>query len=75
MMTGRITARALDARLGVFIIMEALKRAKEKGCKAGVYAASTVGEETTKRGAYLTSARMTPHLAMVVDVTYCSEYS
>ena len=44
MMNGRFTARALDDRLGVFIIIEALKRAKEKGCKAGVYAASTVGE-------------------------------
>lgn len=75
MMNGRFTARALDDRLGVFIIMEALKRAKEKGCKAGVYAASTVGEETTKSGAYWTSARIKPHLAIVVDVTYCSDYS
>ena len=75
MMNGRFTARALDDRLGVFIIMEALKRAKEKGCKAGVYAASTVGEETTKSGAYWTSTRIKPHLAIVVDVTYCSDYS
>lgn len=74
MMNGRFTARALDDRLGVFIIMEALRRAKEKGCKAGVYAASTVGEETTKNGAYWCSARIKPDLAVVVDVTYCSDY-
>lgn len=74
MMNGRFTARALDDRLGVFIIMEALRRAKEKGCTAGVYAASTVGEETTKNGAYWCSSRINPNLAVVVDVTYCSDY-
>lgn len=31
---GRISARALDDRIGVYIIMEALKRARERGCKA-----------------------------------------
>lgn len=72
---GRITSRALDDKIGVFIIMEALKRAKEKGCQVGVYAASTVGEETTKNGAYWSSARIQPTLAIVVDVTYCTDYS
>lgn len=71
----RITARALDDKIGVFIIMEALKRAKEKGCKAGVYAAATVGEETTKNGAYWSSTRIQPALAIIVDVTYCTDYS
>lgn len=75
LMNGRFTARALDDRLGVFIIMEVLKRAKEKGCKAGVYAASTVGEETTKNGAYWCSTRIKPDMAVIVDVTYCSDYS
>lgn len=75
LMNDRISARALDDRIGVFIIMEALKRAKEKGCEVGVYAAATVGEETTKTGAYWTSSRMKPSLAVVVDVTYCSDCS
>lgn len=72
---GRISARALDDRIGVFIIMEALKRAKEKGVKAGVYAAATVGEETTKSGAYWASSRIKPTAAVVVDVTYCTDYN
>ena len=72
---GKFTARALDDRLGVYIIMEALKRAKELGCKAGIYAASTTGEETTKTGAYWTSARIQPTMAIVVDVTYTSDCS
>lgn len=69
----RVAARAFDDRIGVFIIMEALKRAKERGSKAGIYAASTTGEETTKTGAYWTSARIKPDMAIVVDVTYTSD--
>lgn len=72
---GKFTARALDDRLGVYIIMETLKRAKELGCKVGIYAASTTGEETTKTGAYWTSARIQPTMAIVVDVTYTSDCS
>ena len=68
MANGRITARALDDRIGVFIIMEALRKAKERGCKTGVYAASTVGEETTKSGAYWTSTRIRPNLAVAGTV-------
>lgn len=72
---GRFSGRALDDRLGVFIIMEALKRAKERGCACGVYSAATVGEETTKNGAYWTASRVKPDLAIVVDVTYTSDCS
>lgn len=72
---GKFTARALDDRLGVYIIMEALKRSKELGCKVGIYVASTTGEETTKTGAYWTSARIQPTMAIVVDVTYTSDCS
>lgn len=70
---GRFSARALDDRLGVFIIMEAFKRAKEKGCKCGVYCGATVGEETTKNGAYWTAKRVEPTIAVAVDVTYTSD--
>ena len=31
--------------------MEAAKKAKERGCTCGIYAATTVGEELTKHGA------------------------
>lgn len=75
LLNDRITARALDDKIGVFIIMEALKRAKEKGAEVGIYSAATVGEETTKNGAYWSSARIQPALAIVVDVTYCTDYS
>lgn len=71
----RITGRALDDRLGAFIVMEALKKAKEKGCRVGVYAAATVGEETSMNGAYFVSQRVKPTMAIAVDVTYVSDYA
>lgn len=74
MENGRLSARAVDDRAGVFIVMEALKRARELGCRIGVYSASTVGEETNSRGAYWAGSRIRPDMAIVVDVTYAQDY-
>ncbi len=71
---GYISARAIDDRGGAFIILEALKRAKEKGCEIGVYATTTVGEETSMRGAHWASSRIQPNVAIAVDVTYAQDY-
>ncbi len=68
-----ICSRALDDKAGVFVIMEALKKAAEKGCTAGVYAVSATGEETTKRGAHWAAASIRPDLAIAVDVTFASD--
>ncbi len=68
-----ITGRALDDRVGAYIVMEALAKAKEKGASVGCYAASTTGEETTMNGAYFTASRVKPNIAIAVDVTYTSD--
>lgn len=74
MINGYLSARAIDDRGGAFIILEALKRAKEKGCQIGVYATTTVGEETSMRGAHWASSRIQPNVAIAVDVTYAQDY-
>lgn len=74
LLNGLLSARAIDDRGGAFIILEALKRAKEKGCKIGVYATTTVGEETSMRGAHWASSRIKPNVAIAVDVTYAQDY-
>lgn len=74
LLNGLLSARAIDDRGGAFIILEALKRAKEKGCKIGVYATTTVGEETSMRGAHWASSRIKPDVAIAVDVTYAQDY-
>lgn len=73
MLNGHLTARAIDDRGGAFIVLEALKRAKERGCKIGVYSATTVGEETTGRGANWVGSRIQPDVAIIVDVTYATD--
>lgn len=50
MINGFLSARGIDDRGCAYIILEALKRAKAMGCSVGVYAATTVGEETTGPG-------------------------
>ena len=74
MANGYLSARAIDDRGGAFIILEALKKAKEMGCKIGVYAATTVGEETTMRGAHWAASRVKADVAIAVDVTYAQDY-
>ena len=71
---GLLCARAIDDRGGAFIVLEALKKAKEMGCKIGVYVATTVGEETTMRGAYWAASAVKPDVAIAVDVTYAQDY-
>lgn len=69
----RISARGLDDRSGVYVIMEALMRARERTPHT-VCAASTVGEETSKHGARWVAERTKPDEAIIVDVTYTSDY-
>ena len=73
LLNGRITGRALDDRVGAYIVMQALARAREQGVSVGCYAAATTGEETTGNGAYFTASRVKPNLAIAVDVTYTSD--
>ena len=73
LLNDRISGRALDDRLGAFIVMEALAKAKEKGASVGCFAVSTTGEETTGNGAYFSASRVKPNIAIAVDVTYTSD--
>ena len=73
LLNDRFTCRALDDRTGAFVVLEAAKEAARQGAKAGIYAATTVGEETSGRGAYYAAARVQPHCAIAVDVTWASD--
>lgn len=73
LMNGLFTCRALDDKTGAFVVLEAAKLAKEKGAKLGIYAATTVGEETSGRGAYYAAGRIKPDCCIAVDVTWASD--
>lgn len=74
LLNNRMAARAFDDRIGAFIVLETLKKVKEKGTKNGLYSATTVGEETTMRGAYWASQKVKLNCAIAVDVTFTSDY-
>ena len=67
------SARALDDRLGAFICLEVLKRVKERGSKNGVFVSTSVGEETTGRGAKAAAYQIKPTCSIIVDVTYAND--
>lgn len=69
----RLTSRAMDDRIGAFIVLEALLKAKEQGAKVGAVAATTVGEESSMRGAYFAASHVKPKCAIAVDVTFASD--
>ncbi len=71
---GKLAGRAFDDRIGVYIIFEAAKKAKQLGAQSGIYATATTGEETTGRGAYSAAAKIQPDVAIAVDVTYATDY-
>jgi endoglucanase len=53
MRNGLANSPAMDNKCGLWVVIEALRRAAKRDLKCGVYAVSTVAEEIGLRGAYL----------------------
>jgi len=66
-----ITAKALDDRAGVYVMIEALKRIKD--CYVDIYAVATVQEEVGCRGAIVSSFSVEPDVGIALDVTIASD--
>jgi len=66
------TARALDNRIGGFMIAQVARRLKERKKKLpfGLYIVNAVQEEIGLRGAQMIAQRIKPDLAVVTDVTH-----
>lgn len=67
-----LAAKALDDKLAVYICSEVFKRLKNN-TNHGIYFASTVGEETTGRGAATAVQEVEPTLTICLDVTYATD--
>lgn len=69
-----IASRALDDRCCAFIALEALRLLSEgEPPRCDVYAAATVQEEITFRGAHTVAATLAPDVAIALDVTHASD--
>ena len=66
------TGRALDNRMGGFMIAEVVKRLSENKKKLdfGLYVVNSVQEEIGLRGAQMIAERISPDVAIVTDVTH-----
>jgi endoglucanase len=69
-----LAGRGLDNRTGAFIVAEVLKHIKNLHPEIGVYAVSTVNEETNMGGAYFAAAGIEPTMAIACDVTFATDY-
>ncbi|MCR4404722.1 MAG: M42 family metallopeptidase [Candidatus Acetothermia bacterium] len=62
-----VSGKALDDRVGLYVIIEALRRVKRHRCD--VYLVATTQEEVGLRGAHVSGFGISPDIAIAVDVT------
>ena len=69
-----VTAPAFDDRVGVFVVMEALRLVQDRSLHCALFSVSTVQEELGLRGARTSSFGIEPQVGIAVDVTHASDY-
>ncbi|MBW3543162.1 MAG: M42 family peptidase [Planctomycetes bacterium] len=68
-----ISSPGTDNRVGVWVVMNALRLAAEASPKAALFAVSTVQEEIGLRGARTSAFAIDPQLGIAVDVTHATD--
>jgi endoglucanase len=66
-------APAMDDKTGLWVAMEGLRRASQRGLRCALYAVSTVQEEIGLRGARTSTYGIDPHVGIAVDVTHATD--
>ena len=66
-------APAMDNKTGLWVVLEGLRRAKQRGLKCALHAVSTVQEEIGLRGAQTSAFGIEPHVGVAVDVTHATD--
>ena len=70
----RVAGRAMDNRVGAWVVAEALRRVKALNPKAAVFAVATVQEEIGLRGAQAATHGVRPDIGIAVDVTFATDF-
>ena len=73
---GRLASRAIDDRIGAFVVLEALRRYREHPGVGAVAAVATTQEEIGFHGggALIAAGRLGPTMAIAVDVTHATDH-
>ena len=66
-------APGMDDSTGVWVVVEALRRANSGGLQCSLYCVSTVQEEIGLRGARTSAFGIDPHVGIAVDVTHATD--
>jgi putative aminopeptidase FrvX len=67
-------APGMDDKTGLWVAVEALRRAKKRGgLKVALFAAATVQEEIGLRGAITSTYGINPHVGIAIDVTHATD--
>jgi endoglucanase len=69
---GRVVSRAIDNRIGAYIVLEAARRAAKKA-QAEVVAVATIQEEIGHIGAGVAAFGLEPDVAIAIDVTHATD--
>lgn len=69
----RMVSKAIDNRIGAFVVLEALRSCKEWGVQTEITAVASVQEEIGAYGARTAAFKLQPDSALIVDVTPCSK--
>lgn len=70
-MGDHLTCKAMDDRVAVFVMIEALKKAKKLKCE--VHAVATVQEEIGLRGAAAAGSAIAPDICIAIDITLAND--
>lgn len=70
---GRVVGRALDNRLGGFILAQVMARLSKRKPRSTVIAVNAVQEEIGGHGAKMVAHRLMPDVAIVLDVTHSTD--
>ena len=73
MLNGRVVSAAMDDKTGLWVVLEALRRADRSKLKVAAYAVSTVQEEIGLRGSHTSAFSIDPHVGIAVDVTHATD--
>lgn len=71
---GRFVARAMDDRIGAFVVLEAMRLIARKKIDCAVYCVTTVQEEIGLRGATTAAYSCEPHVGIAVDVSHATDH-
>ncbi len=73
MRNGLANAPGMDNITGLWVVIEALRRAAEQGLTCALFAVSTVQEEIGLRGAITSTYGVAPTIGIAVDVTHATD--